>query len=250
MVRNMFGILLITAVLDFLANLISGGSELVYLILALLVLSVVRVFNFNISKMYIMKRRGEEFSFGDLLKLDDFSRAWSVSFSLIPKYKVAIISLLIYVVTMILGAFGSGVLMIVAIVAYIVTIADTIERSFQYRYADFEAIMKPDLTSAEIVERTGNFMSGNLLKSFVLDLSFVLNYLLLICLVIGCGFLIKDFVTLASITLFTYLFTIVLYFAISIISVNMAMSHLIFYEDKRVGEEVYEQKNDDVETIV
>ena len=133
LVRNMFGILLITAVLDFLANLISGGSELVYLILALLVLSVVRVFNFNISKMDIMKRRGEEFSFGDILKLDDFSRAWSVSFSLIPKYKVAIISLLIYVVAMILGASVSSVFMIVALVAYIVTLAETIDRSFKYR---------------------------------------------------------------------------------------------------------------------
>lgn len=139
--------------------------------------------------------------------------------------------------------YKGGIFGIVALVAMIVAIADSVEKSFQYRYADFEAIMSPDLTSKEVVDRTGCYMKGNVGKSFLLDLSFVGYYLLLVLVYAVIIYAYSEILWglgYTAILIFSIVYLLVVYFIISFIGVTISMAHLIFYEDKRILDEISE----------
>lgn len=156
--------------------------------------------------------------------------------------------------------YKGGIFGIIALVAMIVAIADSVEKSFQYRYADFEAIMSPDLTSKEVVDKTGSYMKGNIGKSFLLDLSFIGYYVLLILVYAVIMYVASELLWGLGYTEML-IFTIVcfwgVYFAISFIGVTISMAHLIFYEDKRILDETSEsyeyevkEENNDTSPIV
>lgn len=223
--------LLIPALVSVLLTItgIATKSILVLLVVSLAMLIWQRGVVFSITKMYIAKKNGEEIeTFGFLRdSINELKRAWSITFSMIPKF---IVPILLYIVSMVLTIVGtvasffssnlgvSALIPIVSLILMIVICVISIRLSYQYRYADIEAICNPDLTSREVVNRTGEIMEGNRFKSFKLDLSFFLWAFVL-------GFLAG---LVSGIIPILEPFATALVFAI--VQVSLMMAHIVFYE--------------------
>lgn len=244
--------------------------EVVILIVALLILILQRGCSFALKKMYIRKRNGEEVTTFDFVNdgLNDMGRAWSITFSLIPKFILPTICILIFPIVSIYQAISlisdepnflvSGIVTFGSFIFYILGIILLIKKSYEYRYADFEAIMDPNATSSEVVQKTSEIMIGKRMKSFELDLYHIVEFLILYACCFGIGFVL-GFITMFLAIIFrdTYLITsigslitgILVFIGVAVVQVRLLMAHIFFYEDLTSRNLEVEVKQDFVEEL-
>ncbi len=242
--------LILMQVPSFVLNLtgVSLKMPLLALIIGVVVLVIQRGIIFALTKIYIAKKNGEEVGTFAFLSegFKELKRAWAISFRLIPKLIVPILCYVVAAVLSVVGMVGAGgavlssamtstgymdvattqvagnmagVLGIMTVILYFVAFIFIIRVSYQYRYADIEAINNPYLTTKEVIQRTGEIMEGNRFKSFKLDLSFLL-WAFLVGLV---GGLLGGLIPVVGI--------LILYWVVALIQVNLMMAHIVFYED-------------------
>lgn len=222
--------LLIPQIPTFILNAtgISVSAQLVAVIVSLIVLIFERGFMYTVTQMYIEKKNGESFGISDFISnsFKNIKRSWAVSFSILPKM---LIPILFYIVAGILGIVSmsslemlekSGLILgMFNVVLYFVGMILMIRISYQYRYADIEAINSPDLTAKEVVKKTGTVMDGNRMRAFKLDLSFFLW----VIVVSFIGGLISGLIPFIGI--------LILALTVAFILVNLMMAHIVLYED-------------------
>lgn len=150
------------------------------------------IIGYGYTKALILFRRKEEVGAIDFLKLgfEGFKKVWHVILSLIPKYIVPAILLIIafsgFIFSFLMGIlyiFGASVkfsgfglatisVFIFSIVLFIIAVVWLIPIAYKYHFALYELVYNPDMTSKEIVKVTGEYMKGNRWKLFKLMFTF------------------------------------------------------------------------------
>lgn len=150
--------------------------------LAVTVISV--PLSYGLVATFIKLKRNEDVTYTTFLSegFANFGKVWSVTLwtalKLLPwiiLIIVAVILMAVSGVSLALGASasGSGLLVFVAFVAYIVAIVMLVIKGFAYAMSYFILYDNPTLAGKEIVEKSAVIMQNNKWRYFCLNLSFI-----------------------------------------------------------------------------
>ncbi len=113
---------------------------------------------------------------------------------------------------------------IISLILYVIAFGLIIILSYKYRYCYTNAIMNTHLTAKEVVEKTGDIMSGNKFKAFTLDFSFILRFIF---------FGIVNFIVITALSGIPQILNILIQSLVSALCVTKYyMSHVVFFEEK------------------
>lgn len=157
------------------------------------------VLTFGLLKQFIKFKNNEEVGYADffLLGFENFVMVWKVVLSvflklLAPLALVVVGGVIATVGTIVTGLSagegGSGISFIVGIILIIAGAIWGVPISYKYICATNELAYDPNRNAKDIVEQTANYMVGNRIKMFVLQLSFI-GWIILASFTCGIGYL-------------------------------------------------------------
>lgn len=192
-----FVYLLITTIISSSLLLIPMSEHIsytiIYIITSIIICIISPIISFGILASFIKLSRNQETKlFGFITdSFKSFTKIWGVTLYTILKM---LLPILILVAGIVITLFGSLsiifeasntnipsylVLGISGLIFYIVGAFWTIIKSFSYILTNFILYDEPELPSKEIVKKSETLMNGNKWRYFLLQLSFVLWYILI-----------------------------------------------------------------------
>ena len=197
--------------------------------LAVLIITV--PLGFGLVASFLNLYNNKETSAFDFINIgfNNFSKAWGISLNVFLKLLVPFILILVSLfiiiggsVGVLIGTGGSsrivnpeelisafsasfGVIMLIGVILYFVSIIMLICKSYYYSLANLIAIEKENLTSKECVEKSKELMTGKRAKLFWLQLSFI-GWAILSVITLGIGYLwLAPYMQMASIAFYKHL---------------------------------------------
>ena len=180
------GLVVISAVLSLIQNVIPNDIVKAILSIAVAIIEVPIAYGFMISLVKFYK--GEDVGFFDFVTsgFANFARAWKVSLWMLVKMLIPVVILIVAYVLMGIGAAstvvsyysgasvgGGSAMLIIGTILSIVAYVWLIIKSYAYQLSTIVAIENPDLLAKESVEKCAELMKGKKGKLFFLELSFI-----------------------------------------------------------------------------
>ena len=188
---------LLTLVFGVIEYLISFLLQLVPMVGGLINLVITPVLTFGFLVSIIKLKRNEEVGYIDFFKngFNQFGKVWGVIGQTILKMILPIIAIIISIVLIAVGGAGTilsgesmGLLFILGIILYIVSLIWAIIKGFSYVLAQYILYDNPDMDSKAIVEKSEELMQGHKWAWFWLPITFI-GWFILSIFTLGIGML-------------------------------------------------------------
>lgn len=188
---------LLTLVFGVIEYLISFLLQLVPMVGGLINLVITPVLTFGFLVSIIKLKRNEEVGYIDFFKngFNQFGKVWGVIGQTILKMILPIIAIIISIVLIAVGGAGTilsgesmGLLFILGIILYIVSLIWAIIKGFSYVLAQYILYDNPDMDSKAIVEKSEELMQGHKWAWFWLPITFI-GWFILSVFTLGIGML-------------------------------------------------------------
>lgn len=212
---------IITFVINFVANLIPIVGSLIVLVISTPI-------SYGLIVTFMKLKRDEDVSYTDFLTngFSAFGKVWGVVGNIILKMILPVCLVVISIVLIMIGTGGAifgavvsstsssaatgavagfGILVVIGIILYVVSIIYTIIKGFLYSLSLYILNDNPDMSGKEIVTKSEELMTGNRWRYFWLSLTFI-GWSILSIFTFGIGMLwLMPYIMIAMICFYEHL---------------------------------------------